>query len=47
MLSVQPIKDSAATNAILCNPWVHAKLAQDGREPGISTTRSSATTAPT
>ncbi|WP_380778079.1 GNAT family N-acetyltransferase [Sphingomonas sp. R86520] len=34
MLSVQPIKDSAATNAILCNPWVHAKLAQDGREPG-------------
>jgi RimJ/RimL family protein N-acetyltransferase len=34
MLSVGPINDSDAANAILRDPWVRAKLAQDGREPG-------------
>lgn len=33
MLSVTPIIDSHAISAILCDPWVRAKLAQDGREP--------------
>ncbi len=34
MLSVAPIHDRAAINAVLSYPWIRAKIAQDGREPG-------------
>jgi hypothetical protein len=33
MLSVQPINDRDAIDAVLSDPWVRTKIAQDGREP--------------
>ncbi|WP_398457425.1 hypothetical protein [Sphingomonas albertensis] len=34
MLSVEPIHDRAVIDAVLSDPWVRAKIAQDDREPG-------------
>lgn len=33
-LTVQPLSDAAAIDAILADSWVRGKIEQDGREPG-------------